>query len=70
MKSLWSWITDPCVHLVLIGLVFFHLSMNPRNDLDKTDEDIVVCKKCDQTHPARAACPVIATISDSARVLD
>lgn len=70
MKPLLRWFGDPCVHLVLVGLAIFHLTMNLQTDSGFRNEDAVMCSKCDRLHSAWSACPAIATVPDHDRALE
>ena len=72
MKLLLSWVVDPCVHLILIGLALFYLSMNPnpQTDSNELSEENFVCLKCNYVHTTRPACPVIVVKFERTRVLD
>ena len=58
MKFLLSWMTDPCVHLVVIGLLLFHFSMSFRANPDpaKEKEEIALCVRCDFVHGNHSPC--------------
>ncbi len=61
MRTILSWITDPCVHLFAIGLLLVHLSMSGGADPEVAVEELPACVLCKQLHGAYTPCPVIVS---------
>jgi len=58
MKFLMSWVTDPCVHLVVVVLLLIHFSMSSRSvpDSAKERDEATVCRSCSYIHDPNAPC--------------
>lgn len=70
MKSLWSWCADPCIHLLLVGLLILHLAFNAPAESIQVSAEALTCNKCDVPHPIGMPCSTVATASDRTHDLD
>ena len=62
MKVLWSWLGDPCVHILMVGLVLIRLALSAGPDPeDQVNADRPTrCRICKQSHERFMACPTLA----------
>lgn len=58
MKVVLSWISDPCVHLIVIGLVLMRLVMGT-TAASEPGEIVVHCPQCGTGHDLSELCPTL-----------
>jgi hypothetical protein len=62
MKALAGWLCDPCVHLLVIGVLLVHLAMSASADGDSTgrDDSDKNCQACRGYHEPYLSCPLLS----------
>ena len=67
MKILWSWFADPCVHLIVIGLLLMRLLMGITSEAEpeSLSEYVTKCSVCGTEHENGVTCPVLAVQRDA-----
>ncbi|HMB06458.1 MAG TPA: hypothetical protein VKP69_22330 [Isosphaeraceae bacterium] len=61
MKVVLSWIGDPCIHLIVIGLLLMRLMMGISPDSESEDlADLAPkCRICGTPHGSGMTCPTL-----------
>jgi hypothetical protein len=58
MKTVLSWLCDPCVHLLVVGLILAHFAMKMgEGSSSSAGARASVCETCHEYHAATQECP-------------
>lgn len=62
MKVLLSWISDPCVHLIVIGLLLMRMMMGvgAEGESEELAARPTNCHVCGALHAVESPCPILA----------